>query len=123
MDLEIINLVVSWSAVILIWLVQLVHYPTFRYIDRDQFLDFHQHHTRSITIIVMPLMLIELGLSIYWIWQSEFGMIAVMALILVIGVWLSTFLVQIPLHHSLSKGKDLIVIDKLVYSNLSLIHI
>jgi len=116
-DLTIINVVVSWGAVILIWLVQLVHYPTFRYIDADQFQDFHQHHTHSITLIVMPLMLIELGLAIYLMWQSNFGKIEIIAFALVVGVWLSTFLIQIPLHHALSDGKNLTIIDKLVASN------
>ena len=117
MEFRIINIIISWGVVVLIWLVQLVHYPSFRYIDAEQFTAFHQHHTQSITFIVMPLMLAELGLAIYWVMKNGFNGVVLVALVLVIGVWLSTFLIQIPLHHELSTGKDLAVIQKLVQSN------
>jgi len=45
----------------LIWLVQIVHYPLFAQVGKDTFLAYHQRHTRWITSIVAPLMLLELA--------------------------------------------------------------
>ncbi len=101
----------------LIWLIQLVHYPSFRFIHADDFLAFHQHHTTSIVWMVIPLMLGELGISFYLSYQSGWQMIHLFPFILVILLWLCTFLIQIPIHDSLSNGKDLVQIKKLIDTN------
>jgi len=110
-----INLVVSWALFSLIWVVQLVHYPAFEFVDSQRFLDFHQHHTSSITLIVMPLMLTELGISIYLAKQQPSIYLA--PLILVVLIWLSTFLIQVPIHNALGNGKDSFLIQKLINTN------
>lgn len=56
----------SWGLFILIWLIQIVHYPSFRYVDATQFSHFHSHHTNTITLIVLPLMLCELA-NVLWV--------------------------------------------------------
>ena len=116
-SLFIAYLAISWAMFGLIWVIQLVHYPGFRYIDPQQFLQFHQFHTSQITLIVMPLMLAELGLSILFCVYPLNMMFSVINLFLVLALWLSTFAVQIPQHQSLSKGKDIQVINRLVKSN------
>ncbi len=110
-------LLLAWGLVVLIWIVQLVHYPSFHYIDPAKFMDFHIHHSRSITVIVMPLMLAELAISFLLAYRSGFGPVETVALAMVIGIWLSTFLIQIPLHERLSIGNDSKVVTKLVNSN------
>lgn len=115
MDLSTINLCISWALFGLIWVIQLVHYPTFEFVDSTNFLAFHQHHTKTITLIVMPLMLGELGLSIYFVKQQS--SIYLGPLILVGLIWLSTFFIQVPIHHTLGAGKDSFLIQKLVNTN------
>ena len=119
MNKEIIflNLFVTWALVGLIWVIQLVHYPTFKFIAKDDFLAFHQHHTQSITFIVMPLMLAEIGLAFYLAQQQEWAMIWFIPLILVLLIWLSTFLIQVPIHQQLGTGKDSFLIERLVLTN------
>ncbi|MEM9822690.1 MAG: hypothetical protein AAF985_16530 [Bacteroidota bacterium] len=112
-----VYLAVSWMLVGLIWVIQLVHYPSFRFIAKDQFLAFHRHHTFQITFIVMPLMLSELGLAIYFFWGNELGSIALWQLIVVVVIWASTFLIQIPMHNRLGEGKEEQTIRQLVNSN------
>lgn len=107
----------SWALVGLIWVIQLVHYPSFKFISKDNFLDFHRHHTLSISLIVMPLMLLELGLSIWIGFENGFASQTVIPLILVTLIWLSTFFIQIPIHQKLGNGKDEILIRKLVKTN------
>lgn len=106
---------VSWALFGLIWTIQLSHYPAFRFIAEQQFLDFHQHHTRSITLIVMPLMLVELAIAGFLLYQ--YGWSELIPLMLVLLIWASTFFIQIPLHHQLGEGKNLALIEKLVTTN------
>jgi len=110
-------LLISWGLVVLIWIIQLVHYPSFHYIDAAKFIDFHNHHSKSITVIVMPLMLAELIISFYLGYKSGFAPIESIALLMVIGIWLSTFIIQIPLHDQLSVGNNTTVVNKLVNTN------
>jgi len=111
------HLIFSWALFGLIWVIQLVHYPTFPYIAEKDFLAFHQHHTTSITIIVMPLMLAELALSGYLAMHQKWELPFLIPFILVLLIWASTFFIQIPLHNQLGSGKDLNAIQKLVNSN------
>jgi len=117
MILNLTNLILSWMLVCLIWLIQLVHYPSFSFIDSNEFDNFHQHHTSSITWIVIPLMLSELILSFYLAYKTNWQLIYLVPLTLVILIWLSTFFIQIPIHNILSNGKDLGEIKKLVNTN------
>lgn len=115
MDLPTINLCISWALFSLIWVVQLVHYPTFEFIDNQNFTAFHQHHTSSITLIVMPLMLAELGLGIY---LAKLQPSTYLGPLILIGlIWLSTFFIQVPIHNALGNGKDGFLIQKLVNTN------
>ncbi len=111
------NELVSWALFGLIWVVQLVHYPSFHYVDPDRFVAFHQHHTRSISFIVLPLMLVELGLGAVLVWQSDLDWKYITALIIVGLIWASTFLIQVPDHNALGKGKDDSLIARLVKTN------
>lgn len=108
---------ISWALVGLIWVIQLVKYPAFHFVEKERFFAYHQHHEKSITIIVLPLMLTELSLS-FWIGiNHQWEIKTLLSLLLVLGIWLSTFLVQIPLHRKLEKGKDENAINKLVKTN------
>lgn len=112
-----IYLAISWMLTGLIWVIQLVHYPSFRFVDSDQFLDFHHHHTFRITLIVMPTMLVELALAIYFFVQNSLGAASLWQLIMVGLIWGSTFFIQIPLHNRLVERKEEEVINRLVQSN------
>ncbi|MBX2877388.1 MAG: hypothetical protein KTR30_35025 [Saprospiraceae bacterium] len=116
-NLDYWNQAISWGLLVLIWVVQLVHYPSFQYIDKDQFADFHTHHTRSISIIVLPLMLLELGIAAILVLQQGFQWNYLVPLILVLLIWASTFLIQVPDHNRLATGKDLDIAARLVQTN------
>lgn len=107
----------SFMLLSLIWLVQLVHYPTFRFFGPAEFGAFHQHHTVSISYIVAPLMILELGLALWCAWQAQGHWLWLVPLGLVLFTWLNTFLVAVPLHTSLGSGYDRIAIDRLVRIN------
>lgn len=103
----------------LIWMVQIVHYPLMADVGGDFFVNYEARHTQSITFVVLPMMVLELGTAIYLSWQPG-GMpkmwlgIALGALLL---IWLSTFLLQVPLHERLGTQFDTDAHQKLVSTN------
>jgi hypothetical protein len=87
----------------LIWFVQIVHYPLMAAVGASTFRNYQQAHTQRTTWVVAPPMLLELGsgsLLLYlhhssaWHWTN-------MALLMLI--WASTFLIQVPIHNQLLK--------------------
>ncbi|MEM6698782.1 MAG: hypothetical protein AAF599_10330 [Bacteroidota bacterium] len=103
----------------LIWLVQIVHYPLMDSVGVELFTDYEARHTQTISLVVLPMMLIELGTAIllvlspstysmHWLWVG---------LILLLLIWLSTFFIQVPLHQQLSSSFDASAHRKLVNSN------
>ena len=115
--LSTIQLAVSWGLFGLIWIVQLVHYPAFRFVGAEQFASFHKHHTFSISLIVMPLMLIELGVSTLIVLKEPQELVGLLIFLIVLAIWGSTCLLQVPVHRALASGKDEKKIDRLVRSN------
>jgi hypothetical protein len=107
----------SWGLFILICLIQIVHYPSFRYIDATQFSDFHQHHTSTITLIVLPLMLCELSNVLWVTYKSGFSSIFLLLSGIVILIWVTTFLVSVPLHAQMAQFKNAEAIEKLISTN------
>ena len=103
----------------LIWLVQIVHYPLMADVGSDFFVNYETKHTQSITLIVLPMMLVELGTAIYLFWEpgdlSKLWLgVSLGALLL---IWLSTFLLQVPLHGRLGAQFDSAVHQQLVSTN------
>jgi len=115
--LFIINLVCSIFMVGLIWFVQLVHYPSFRFVD-DGFAAFHNHHTFKTGIIVMPVMVVEVTTS-GWLWSLSNSWLTVNSIgfYAVIAIWVTTAVFHLPLHNALNKAKDEAAINKLVATN------
>ena len=54
-----IHLVLASIMVGVIWVIQLVHYPSFRFTDREKYVSFQIFHMRKISFIVMPVMVLE----------------------------------------------------------------
>ena len=101
----------------LIWVIQLVHYPSFHYVDRKTFLAFNQFHQASITVIVLPAMILELISSFALFYLAPELLINQISLLLVIVIWLSTFFLSVPCHAKLLKEKNSETIKRLVKTN------
>jgi hypothetical protein len=103
----------------LIWTIQLVHYPSFNFIDPENYKNFQVFHMNAITPLVGPLMGLEMILFLlainYKLYPKKLSMIVIFLLIL--SVWLTTALVSVPFHNTLLNGKDLDAISKLVTTN------
>ena len=104
----------------LIWCIQVVHYPLFAAVGRDEFTRYEADHARLITLVVGPLMLVELAAALWLAAVRPAGVPAWMAwtgLALVAAIWLSTATIQVPCHAKLAAGFDAEVHARLVSSN------
>lgn len=112
-----LNVISAFLLTGVIWTIQIVHYPSFHYIDKLSFTNFHHFHERRISIIVMPLMLIELTTSTALYINNMSSIVFALNLLIVVLIWCSTFFVQVPIHSILSEKKDKKLIEKLVNTN------
>ena len=86
------NLVSSCYMVGLIWMVQIVHYPLFARVGREQFVAYQTSHQSLTTIVVGPPMLIEFLTAVLLIWYRPTGVpggLIYAALAVLVVVWLS----------------------------------
>ena len=112
-----VQLVADVGLVTLIWLVQLIIYPAFHFIEEDRFVQWHAAYTRAIGLIVVPLMFAQ-ALSVLARILLEPAAPALVQLVLVFAAWLSTFALSVPCHGKLhARGKDAMVITRLVRTN------
>ena len=120
MSLELIFLINGTASIFLcglIWVIQLVHYPSFLYVEESRFIDFQAFHTRRIDYIVMPLMSIELGTSAAMWWFSNYIELTSYGFYIVLLIWIATGLFSVPNHNKLEKSKDEDAIRALVNTN------
>ena len=104
----------------LIWFVQVVHYPMMADVDQASFVNYERIHRSRTTMVVMPLMLTELATAILLLLYSSSGnsrWLAIAGLVLVVVIWLTTFLLSVPMHERLSQGFDAEAHRRLVNTN------
>jgi hypothetical protein len=104
----------------LIWFVQVVHYPLFHGVGGDAFRHYSADHQRRTSLVVGPVMLLEVGTAIGLVIALPPGpqrIAAWLGLGLLAAIWLSTAAVQVPLHKRLLGGYDRRTITQLVHSN------
>ncbi len=105
MTLEILRAVVDFGAVILIWLVQLVIYPSFLYFAPEDLKRWHIAYTQRITFVVAPIMFAQTGIIAYQAVQS-LNILSIISLLICISLWLLTFFQAVPLHQALDAEED-----------------
>ena len=103
-----------------IWTIQLAQYPLFARIGAAQWQNYHAVYTRSITVVVLPAMVMELGTSGLLAlgrpaWLSPPLLWAGFACALL--TWAVTFFVSVPLHDTLGRGFSADAWTRLVATN------
>ena len=112
------HLVLASIMVGVIWVIQLVHYPSFRYTDKEKYVSFQIFHMRNISFIVMPVMTLEFlsGLLLVLYHSNHVSLLRISFFLLLI-IWLVTALFFAQIHQKLSKGYDETLVRKLVSLN------
>lgn len=114
--LLLVHAAATWYMVGLIWFVQVVHYPLFAAVGEKEFPDYEVEHARLTTFVVLPPMVLEL-LSSLWLWRLAPSPGTGAGALLVVFLWLSTLLVQSPIHGRLTLCFDPELWGRLVSSN------
>ena len=104
MSIEILSLLVNFGLLVLIWIIQLIIYPSFLYYNLENLVAWHRKYTPLIGYIVSPLMLLQLGIAIYQT-NIEANSYHLISLVIISVIWISTILQFVPIHRNISKGR------------------
>jgi hypothetical protein len=99
-----------------IWVVQVLHYPMLGRVG-PAFDDCQSFHLAKTGFVVGPPMLAEAVTAVLLVWQHAHKPMLWAGLGLLIAIWLSTALVQVPQHNRLKCGWDARTHTELVKSN------
>ncbi|TFG74980.1 MAG: hypothetical protein E4H26_06920 [Flavobacteriales bacterium] len=117
MEITNIKLLIDFGLVVLIWMVQLVIYPSFLHYRAKDLIRWHQTYTKRISLVVAPLMIGQAVLALFQSYQV-FGTMEVFQLAIIIAVWISTFAQFVPIHHKIASGRvEPQMLHRLVNSN------
>lgn len=109
--IEITRLLLDFGLCILIWMVQLIVYPSFAFYNNTQLLTWHKTYTKAIALIVIPLMLGQLGIAIYQVFLAQ-NSYTLVSIVLVVFLWGITLLKFAPMHQQISEGNTQIQLLK-----------
>jgi len=114
----IFNIHMAFTAIMtgVIWVIQLVHYPSFHYVNMVVYTKFQKFHMSRISFVVMPAMIIEIATAMLLLVFSS-SLVYVTNMILLILIWLSTAFLSVPCHTRLEKAYSFDDVDKLVKTN------
>lgn len=104
----------------LIWFVQVVHYPLFALVGERDYARYAAAHVRRTTWVVAPLMLTEFGCAVALALSPpapELAWLTTTGFVLLVVVWVSTALLQVPCHRRLERELDREVVARLVATN------
>ncbi len=103
-----------------IWFAQAVHYPLLGRVGKEAFAAYEKENTRRTGWVVIPVMAGELITALLLLWRQPEAFLPFYAWFnagLLAATWVSTFALQGPYHHRLTKRFDPILHRSLVKTN------
>lgn len=101
-----------------ILVIQLLHYPAFFFIEKNEFKYFHEFHVKNISIIVFPAMLIELLTGILMLYFIKFSSLKfTVSIFLLLVCWAVTIFYFLKVHNFLSQGFNENLIKQMINFN------
>ena len=115
-NIVLFNFIMSLLMLGVILTTQIVNYPLFLCVIKSNFKKYHSTYVNKISLIVMPIMLLELVLSILLlsIIQNLSSLIILLSIML---IFLSTIFLQVPVHQKLENGYNNQSINYLINTN------
>ena len=100
--------------VYIIWIVQLIIYPSFKFTSAELFKKWHDKYCFRVSFFVLPLMITQLLVGIINLKSDgDWFNFSIVSL-----TWISTFLISAPIHSKLKKfGKSDNALDQLIKTN------
>lgn len=117
MSLTLIRLLFDIGLLVLIWLVQLIIYPSFLFYERSNLKRWHVNYTKKITYVVLPLMVGQFITAVIVLF-NDLSIFTLGSFLIIVSLWMITILIFVPLHNKIST--DLFnrsIINKLVRLN------
>ena len=113
-----VQFIITWALVGISWYSQIIHYPLYKKI-KEGFVEYERSHIRRTAFFLGPLMLIEAVSAVILVGVSrgELATFAFTNLILLIFIWLATFLFQVTQHQKLSVRFSKKILNNLIMSN------
>ncbi|MEL7144903.1 MAG: hypothetical protein AAFO69_00940 [Bacteroidota bacterium] len=105
MQIKEISNLFNFGLLVLTWMVQLIVYPGFQYYNAENLDRWHQAYTPAISIIVIPLMFGQLFATGYQLFRQQ-DIVSGTVFLLVVIVWVLTFVRAVPLHNQIAVGSD-----------------
>ena len=113
-----IHLVMTSIMVGVIWVIQLVHYPSFHFIKLNMYTVFQKFHMEKISIIVIPVMVAELVTAFLLLYYEESrNTLLIISVIILIFIWGITVVFFSGVHNKLMVGYNEIIVNHLVVMN------
>lgn len=117
MDILITRLLFDVGLMVLIWLVQLVIYPGFKYYSPSQLKKWHTFYTGRIAIVVAPLMTGQFAVAGFQLWEQQ-NTYTIGSIIIIIIIWNLTFFLFVPFHTAIEEdASNRAIIKNLVKKN------
>jgi hypothetical protein len=111
-----LNLVSSSGIFILIWLTQILIYPSFLLVDASNFKSYHNLHTSRMTWIVAPLMLLD-GVVSLLVFMGTESPLAKLNALLCVAPLAATFVYYGPLHDRIARKYEVAKLNALTQHN------
>lgn len=109
----------SFAMLIVILIVQVLIYPQFNYVSPHELGKYVKFHIRHISWIVIPIMLVEsFSLMQLWTNQEIWSFWLISATVLLVLIWVLTFIKIVPLHNEIARSSDVTFIPSLLSLNL-----
>lgn len=99
-----------------IWIIQLIHYPSFAFIEPSAFSNFHKRHTAALGFIAGLTMVAELCTGFLFAINIP-SFLTGLNFTLILLIWFCTFFISVPIHNKLASGFNLENIKQLTLTN------
>ena len=109
-----IHIICNSVLVGILFVTQLITYPSFLAVVSHVFISFHKRYTMNISFIVIPFMIGELFSLIYLNYIDSDLFLSLMILLV---IWLFTFIILVPIHNKLSLKHNISLINRLINYN------
>lgn len=94
---------VDFGMCVVLWLVQLVIYPSFLRLKSNELVAWHKTYTFRVSFVILPLMFGQLALSILSV-VGDASILEWTAFAFVLVCWILTFFVSVPLHRKIEQN-------------------
>ena len=101
-----------------IWVIQIVHYPSFHFVEKELYTAFQKFHMNRISIIVIPIMLSELITGLLLLLdKSSKSSLLITSFVILILIWAITGVFFSKAHNKLIIGYQELVVNQLIVMN------